>query len=878
MNKPSGFWQLDAGTAQNIALIDTATGPKTYADLRADVARAAALLEHHATLLGTNRLLIAIELSAQSPIIALYLAALSAGHVLLVAAPGTFNTANSTAGIYAPNLIAHMSGDRCVTTPAALSPANLHPDLRLLLSTSGSTGDPKLVRLSAENLSSNAAAIADYLCLRPDDRAVTTLPLHYIYGLSVLHAHLHAGAGVVLTDLSVTDASFSPLFAQWHGTNISVVPHQVDLLLASGFQPRTLQGLRHIAQAGGKLAPDKVRVMARLAQQGGWSFFVMYGQTEASPRMAYLPPQMAEAHPDCVGRAIPGGSFTLQGTDALPITRAGVAGDLMYSGPNVMMGYAKSRSDLAHPKDTFQLATGDVAEYTPEGLIKIVGRQSRFVKLFGLRISLDQIEALLGQSGIVVHAVAVDDDLMLLLPDIAATDTARTLVANTYGVPKGAVHAALLAEVPLLPSGKTDMKTLAILAKTALQTPNLQGARQETLARVMAEATRHASVPLDESYTSLGGDSLGYLQVQIYLDRTLGAAPQAWENMTLRQLQELTVNQTYTTAFWSRLDMDVALRVAAIIMVILVHLGRLPVGGGTWLLVLLMGYSFARFQRPRLINGHSRDVLVRMLHPILLLYGLLLLAYNFVEDPVPLLYALLLGNAVPPGQGTILTVYWFVSLYAQIVIVLVGLFCFARFRHAQTQNPWLSSTVAFGVTTCIAIASLWLLPDPFPKDRYIGVLGSPVAIRSLEVCLPIAFLGMIIQSARGSFQNLIAFICVSITCVIFPATFISQPFILAAGGLLLIGFKTVPLPTIAARLVTAMAASTLYVYLLHNIIVHIVRTATPTLTVIGLPAAIAVVVPASFVVGHFAKRGFDALDRKILTWWRARNIPKVKAA
>ena len=878
MIKMNDFWQLETHPGHDIALIDPVIGPKTYADLRADVAKALALLETHARTLGTDRLLIAIELSARSPIIALYLAALSAGHVLLVAAPDTFSNDNRTTDIYAPNLIVRMVGDHCITTPASNSPVHLHPDLRLLLSTSGTTGDPKLVRLSAQNLSSNAAAIADYLGLRPDDRAVTTLPLHYIFGLSVLHAHLHAGAAVVLTDLSVTDAGFAALFAQWHATNISVVPHQVDLLLANGFNQDSLPGLRHVAQAGGKLAPATVRDMARLGQRGGWSFFVMYGQTEASPRMAYLPPDMAETHPDCVGRAIPGGSFTIRGADSQPITRHHTPGELIYTGPNVMMGYAGSRSDLAQPKDTFHLATGDIAEYADAGLIKIVGRQSRFVKLFGLRISLDQIEALLGRSAIAVHAVAVDDHLMLLLPDMAAQNTARTLVANAYGVPKGAIHAAHLAEVPLLPSGKTDLQTLAALAKAALQTPNTQAAPFDTLSRVLAEATRHESVPLDESYTSLGGDSLGYLQVQIFLDRTLGAAPPGWENMTLRQLQGLAPDHTQQTAFWSRLDMDVALRVTSIILIILVHLGRLPVGGGTWLLLLLMGYSFARFQRPRLLNGHFRDVLVRMLHPILPLYGLLLLAFHINQDPAPLLYVLLLGNSVAPGQGTILTVYWFVSLYTQVVIVLVGLFCLAPFRRSQTQDPWLSSTVAFGVTTCIAVAALWLLPDPIPTDRYHGILGNPVAARSLQVCLPIVFLGMMIQSTRSIGQRRVSTVCLFITCAIFPLTSFSQPLVLAAGGLLLIGVKTIPMPAAAARLITVMAASTLFVYLLHNIIVHVVRTATPIKDTIGLPASAVLVITASFVAGHLAKRCFDTLDLRILSWWRARNTSKVDAA
>lgn len=871
------FWQLDATNDTSLALIDPVKGQQTYGELRADVASFAARLAGHANALGTDRLLIAIELAARGPIIAAYLAALASRHVVLIGAPGSFAQGSELTDIYAPNLIITMTDDHCSLTPVSHRPADLHPDLMLLLSTSGTTGDPKVVRLSADNLSSNAAAIADYLGLRKDDRAVTTLPLHYIFGLSVLHAHLQVGAAVVLTDLSVIDAGFVPLFTSSRGTSISLVPHQIDLLLANGFRAGSLPGLRYIAQAGGKLAPVKVREMAEKARQGGWSFFVMYGQTEASPRMAYLPPEAADAHPDCVGKAIPGGSFVIRGENGVVIADSGLPGALIYSGPNVMMGYAYSRDDLALAKDTFELATGDVAERTSDGYIKIVGRSARFVKLFGLRISLDQIEAMLRDTGIDVYAVAVDDQLALMLPDVGSEIAARNLVAKTYKLPLGSIQSAHLDDLPVLPSGKVDLKKLEMLARTAKRFTPPDQANAETLDKVLAEATRRGSVSLDDTYTSLGGDSLGYLQVQIYLERHLGTAPQGWENMTLRQLKSFEPDPAKLAAFWSSVDIDVALRVAAITCVILVHLGRLPVGGGTWLLVVLMGYSFARFQRPRLIDGHFRDVLFRMLHPILLLYAVLLLGYYVVKGDVALGYVLLLGNSLPPGPGSLLTVFWFVSLYAQLVVVMVASFLISPIRRAHDLQPWLASAVIFALGTGLAMAFLWLTPDPFPKDRYPGIFGSPIAARSLVVCFPMLLLGMMIYSAHGRLQYVLTIAGLVVTCLMFPNTSQSQPFILAGGGLLLIWGKAVPLPTLAARAVTFMAASTLFVYLLHNIVVHVVRTGTPTLEVIGLPAAIALVVPTSFVVGHIAKLAFHALDCRVADWWRARRAPQTKA-
>ena len=186
----------------------------------------------------------------------------------------------------------------------------------------------------------NARSIADYLDLRASDVAITSLPLHYCYGLSVLHSHLLVGASVVLTDLSVADACFWDLAGRTGVTGLAGVPHTYALLDAVHFGPALpeLPALRYLTQAGGRMAPDRVREYAGLARERGVDLFVMYGQTEATARMAYLPPELALDHADTIGRPVPGGSFRLA---PVPDAPAG-CGELVYSGPNVMMGYAES--------------------------------------------------------------------------------------------------------------------------------------------------------------------------------------------------------------------------------------------------------------------------------------------------------------------------------------------------------------------------------------------------------------------------------------------------------------------------------------------------------------------------------------------------------
>lgn len=233
--------------------------------------------------------------------------ALAAGHPVLLVPGEDHARWESLVSVYDPDVVVREVGGQWVFQQRREGSAHaLHPDLALLFSTSGSTGSPKLVRLSVENVQANAEAIADYLGIGGTDRAATTLPMHYCYGLSVINSHLLRGAGLIVTDLSVTDDCFWDLFRVNHGTTFAGVPHTFDLLDRAGFADLTLPELRYITQAGGRLRPDRVRRYAELGRRAGWELVVMYGQTEATARMAYLPPQLAAQHPEAIGCAHPG--------------------------------------------------------------------------------------------------------------------------------------------------------------------------------------------------------------------------------------------------------------------------------------------------------------------------------------------------------------------------------------------------------------------------------------------------------------------------------------------------------------------------------------------------------------------------------------------
>ena len=246
----------------------------------------------------------------------------------------------------------------------------LHPDLTLLLSTSGSTGSPKLVRLCAESLLANAESIVEALGIRATDVAATTLPLHYCYGLSVLHSHLLVGASLLLTERSVVDEEFWADVATHSVTTFPGVPHTYDLLERSGFADRDVPSLRYLTQAGGRMAPERVGELVALGRRKGFDLVVMYGQTEATARIAVLPPDLAEVAPGAIGRPVPGGRLSLR---PVPGAEEGT-GELVYEGPNVMLGYAETPADLALGRTTDVLATGDLGRLRPDGLWEVVGR------------------------------------------------------------------------------------------------------------------------------------------------------------------------------------------------------------------------------------------------------------------------------------------------------------------------------------------------------------------------------------------------------------------------------------------------------------------------------------------------------------------------
>ena len=340
----------------------------------------------------------------------------------------------------------------------------LHPDLALLLTTSGSTGTAKLVRQSYSNISANAESIISYLEIDERERPVTNLPMSYTYGLSVINSHLLAGATLLMTEKSLFERGFWDFFMQQEATSLAGVPFTYEMLKKLRFFRMQLPSLKSMTQAGGRLSPKLHREFAEFAGEKGIRFFVMYGQTEATARMAYLPYERSLEKIGSIGIPVPGGKLSLIDEDGNAVTEPGIVGELVYEGPNVTMGYSSGPDDLAEGDSLCgRLLTGDLAKFDEEGYYYITGRKKRFLKLFGKRVSLDECEKMLQETfGIECACGGCDDLLGIFVTDARFEKPCCEYLSRKLGLADSAITARTISQIPRNEAGKIQYKDLKL--------------------------------------------------------------------------------------------------------------------------------------------------------------------------------------------------------------------------------------------------------------------------------------------------------------------------------------------------------------------------------------------------------------------------------
>ena len=356
---------------------------------------------------------------------------------------------------YASFSLQQMSYDTDIDCP------EINPELVLCLPTSGSTGFPKFVRLSEKNILGNAESIAEYLKIDENERPITTLPLYYSYGVSVINSHLIKGATILLTEGTVVQRDFWQFMKEQKATSMSGVPYTYEMLKRLRFFRMELPSLKVMTQAGGKLNKDIAKEYIDFASEKGKKFYVMYGQTEATARMSYLPWESAIPKYASIGIAIPWGKFSLMDTDGKEITESDVDGELIYQGPNVSLGYAESRADLAKgDENQGVLYTGDLARRDADGFYYITGRLKRFVKIWGNRCNLDATEQLVKSITTNCACAGVDDKITVFVTESGLEEKIIKHLSEKTGLNTKAFEVKVLNIIPKNDSGKIQYAEL----------------------------------------------------------------------------------------------------------------------------------------------------------------------------------------------------------------------------------------------------------------------------------------------------------------------------------------------------------------------------------------------------------------------------------
>ncbi|GAA4071808.1 AMP-binding protein [Streptomyces shaanxiensis] len=804
-----------AAYGDRTALI-TPSGEVSYRSLAERVAATAERL-------GPARRLVLLAGANSAEALVVHLAALAAGHPVLLVPGDSAGTMDALTAAYDPDVVARPDGHGAWVLDERRSESahTLHPDLALLLSTSGSTGSPKLVRLSAENLQANAESIATYLGIRDTDRAATTLPMHYCYGLSVIHSHLLRGAGLLLTDRSVADAEFWEEFRATRGTSLAGVPYTFDLLDRVGFEQMRLPHLRYITQAGGRLAPERVGHYAELGRRAGWELFVMYGQTEATARMAYLPPARAAERPQAVGIPIPGGSFRLRPVDGIdePDT-----GELVYSGPNVMLGYAETPADLALGRTVEELRTGDIARRAPDGLYEIVGRRTRFTKILGLRIDPQRVEAILEEHGIQAFCAGDDDALAVVTIPADGVDAARIrrLVADSCGLPPRAIQARTVPELPRLASGKPDYEAVRRMAREPETPPTRHGPHTDDLCALYAEILDRTDVTEDSSFVSLGGDSLSYVEMSLRLEETLGELPTDWHTTPIRDLRDPHAARRKDGSTGPRrplrrtLETGIALRAVGIVLVVGSHIPVFNVQGGAHVLLGVAGFNFARFH----LTAHERQERLRRMRrsiariavpSIVWITFALLLTREYDLANVVLANSLFAQDNSDPEWR-----YWFVEALVYFLTGLTVLLAMPLLDRAERHSP-------FGFALALVALGLVGRYDPWGLAHIRHHL-SPTVVFFLFA------LGWAAARARTTGHRLLLTAVVLLTVPgLFPGGQPLRTSIVVGGLILLLWIPALPSVDPLNRLAGILAGSSLYIYLTHFHVYPYLRDDSPLL-------------------------------------------------
>lgn len=339
--------------------------------------------------------------------------------------------------------------------------SKLDQDLAILLTTSGTTSSSKLVKISYNNIQSNTKSIVEFMKLDWRSRAITTLPFNYSYGLSIINTHLFVGGSLILNNHSITEPNFWEKFRNCSPTHLGGVPFSYEIYKRFEGEIFSSHSVDTLTQAGGRLSEKLVHFFAEKCLAESKNFYVMYGQTEATARISFLPAERAVSKPGSIGRAIPGGQIFLHDSTNEIINVPHTAGELVYIGPNVSLGYAESFKDLLSNEERQELLhTGDIGFFDSDGDFFITGRSSRYAKINAVRINLEEIDSFLAELGFISATITNDVKIFVFLENRHPFDELKVKIQYLANIRPSQLEVSRIDLLPRTNSGKINFREL----------------------------------------------------------------------------------------------------------------------------------------------------------------------------------------------------------------------------------------------------------------------------------------------------------------------------------------------------------------------------------------------------------------------------------
>jgi hypothetical protein len=558
------------------------------------------------------------------------------------------------------------------------------------------------------------------------------------------------------------------------------------------------------------MAPEVVRRHADLGARRGWELFVMYGQTEATARMAVLPPDLAVTNPGSVGRAVPGGTLRVDPLDGegRGSERQGAVGELVYTGPNVMLGYALGPADLGRGREVHELRTGDLGTVDRDGVVTVVGRRSRQAKVLGLRLDLDHLERDLGTDAEPVRCVELDGRLGVATPAASRAVTLREALQHRHGLPPSAVTVLDGCEIPVLSSGKVDYT--ALRARLA-PVPVVEEARSDGLCDDVVNLYRTLLARPDAgphtSFVDLGGDSLSYVEVSVRLEGVLGHLPARWHQQTPAELASaMDEPPPARRSPWRRVETNVVLRALAVVLILANHTKLADLPGGAHTLLVVAGFNLARFQLTHRSRTQRAKGILAGVARVWAPSAVWIAVVAFIAGTYDWRNILLLNQVLGDwSRWSPHWHFWFVEALVALLLAAAALSLVPAVDHLERRHPFglPMALVGAGLLTRYAV----LVPDAGP---YRGA--------NAYVLLWLFATGWAAARASSTAQRLLVSAVPVLTLPGFWPTMPGREVTIIAGVLLLIWVPTLPVPARAARGLSMVATASLFTYLTHFVV------------------------------------------------------------